>query len=257
MDFKFKKKYGQNFLKNEATILKIINSIDIEEDDLIIEIGPGSGALTKYLANLNNNVICYEIDSELNKYLNKYESDHLKIIYDDFMKRDFLEDIKDYDYNHIIFIGNLPYYITTPIILKIMDNIIPSEMVFMVQKEVAERFSSKPKNREYGSITVLFNYYFYVHKEFIVNRSEFVPSPNVDSAIIKFNKKEEALNIDQDKFNCFLHDAFQFKRKNLRNNLRKYDLEKVDKILNKNGYSLDNRAEDLPVEVFVEIVNNI
>lgn len=257
MNFNFKKKYGQNFLKNDTIIQRIVNSIDVHDNDLIIEIGPGSGALTKYLSRLNNQVICYEIDTELSNFLSKYESNHLKIIYDDFMKRDFIDDIKLYNYDRILFIGNLPYYITTPIILRIIDNIIPDEMVFMVQKEVADRFSSKPKSREYGSITVLLNYYFEIEKKFIVKRDEFIPAPNVDSAIINFNKRENIFEVDKKKFNNFLHEAFQFKRKNLRNNLKKYDLVKIEATLNKYGYTLDNRAEDLELNVFIDIVNSI
>jgi 16S rRNA (adenine1518-N6/adenine1519-N6)-dimethyltransferase len=256
MNFNFKKKYGQNFLKNDSVPSKIVSNINTTDDSLVLEIGPGSGALTKHLSKMSLNVICYEIDNELASYLNKYESDKLKIIYDDFMNRNIIQDISTYNYDKLIIIGNLPYYITTPIILKVIESIIPDEMIIMVQKEVADRFSSKPGSREYGSITVLLNYYFNIETLFVVKRNEFIPAPNVDSAVVKFTKKDN-VNVDMVKFNKFLRDVFQFKRKNLRNNLKSYDLDKIECILNKYNFSLNNRAEDLPIEVFIDIVNNI
>lgn len=253
MNFNFKKKYGQNFLRHDNVSSRIVSLIDTDKDTLVLEIGPGSGALTKHLSNLECNTLCYEIDRDLERTLNKYKSDKLNIIFDDFMNRDILNDISRYNYKKIVIIGNLPYYITTPIILKIIDTIVPDEMVFMVQKEVAERFSAKNNTKEYGSITVLLNYYFDVSMEFVVKRDEFLPSPNVDSAVIRFKKKELNNNIDIDKFNKLLKDAFMFKRKNLRNNLKNYNREEVEKILAKYNYDLNNRAEDLPLEVFIEL----
>ena len=253
MNFNFKKKYGQNFLKHDTVSAKIISLINVNQDTLVIEIGPGSGALTKHLANLECNTLCYEIDKDLESSLNKYKSDKLNIIFDDFMNRDILCDISKYDYKKLVIIGNLPYYITTPIILKILETMIPDEMVFMVQKEVALRFSAKNKSKEYGSITVLLNYYFDISMEFVVMRDEFVPVPNVDSAVIKFKKKDLNEKVDMIKFNKVLKEAFMFKRKNLRNNLKDYNQEEVEKILIKYGYDLNNRAEDLPLEVFIEL----
>ena len=253
MNFNFKKKYGQNFLKHDNVSSRIVSLIDTNKDTLVIEIGPGSGALTKHLSNLECNTLCYEIDQELEDSLNKYKSDKLDIIYDDFMKRDILSDISKYNYKKLVIIGNLPYYITTPIILKIIETIIPDEMVFMVQKEVAERFSAKNKSKDYGSITVLLNYYFDVSMEFIVKRDEFIPSPNVDSAVIKFKKKELNDHVDMVKFNKILKDSFMFKRKNLRNNLKNYNKEEIEKVLAKYNFDLNNRAEDLPLEVFIKL----
>jgi 16S rRNA (adenine1518-N6/adenine1519-N6)-dimethyltransferase len=130
-------------------------------------------------------------------------------------------------------------------------------MVFMVQKEVAERFSAKPKSREYGSISVFLNYYYNIKNLFIVPKKCFYPVPGVDSAVIALSSKDNLLDVDVDKFNKLVKNSFQFKRKNLRNNLRPYDLEKINSVLEKHGFSLDNRAEDLPYEVFVDIANNL
>lgn len=255
-NFNFKKKFGQNFLQDNNIIQNIVNSINPTENDLVIEIGPGGGALTKLLKKSNAFVLAYEIDKDVQVYLDKLVDDKLQVIYDDFLNRDILQDIKNIEYENIYIIGNLPYYITTPIILKIIEsNLKIKEAVFMVQKEVAERFSAKPKTREYGSISVFLNYYFNIKNLFVVGKKCFYPVPNVDSAIIKLTSKVNRLDVDIDKFNKIVKSSFQFKRKNLRNNLKQFNLDKINSILVENGFSLDNRAEDLPYEVFVDIAN--
>lgn len=255
-NFNFKKKYGQNFLQDKNIINNIVNSTNPTNKDLIIEIGPGGGALTRILKKYGAKLLAYEIDKDAQTYLNELLDDNTKVIYDDFLNRNIQDDIKDLNYNNLYIIGNLPYYITTPIITKIIEsNLNVKEMVFMVQKEVAERFSAKPKSREYGSISVFLNYFFDIKNLFVVGKKCFYPVPNVDSAVIKLSKKENILDVDINKFSSFVKDCFQFKRKNLRNNLKKYDLVKIQNILIENGYSLDNRAEDLPFEVFIDIVN--
>lgn len=254
----FKKKFGQNFLNDKYIINDITSSINPKEDDLIIEIGPGSGALTRNLVKYNSNLICYEVDTDLENTLNQIKNDKTQIIFDDFLKRDINKDIEKIRYKELYIIGNLPYYITTPIILSIIESKIKvKEMVFMVQKEVAERFSSKPGSKEYGAISVLLNYYFDIKKLFNVSRNKFYPIPNVDSSVIKLIKKENLLEVDFDKFNKLIRDSFQFKRKNIRNNLKTYDLEKIDSVLNKHGLSINNRAEELSYDIFVELANNL
>lgn len=256
MEFNFKKRFGQNFLTNKKIIDNIVSSINPSTKDLIVEIGPGGGALTKRLKSYNANLICYEVDEETKKYLDELKDDKTHIIYDDFLKKDITKDISDIDYDKLYIIGNLPYYITTPIITKIIeDNIEVEEAVFMVQKEVADRFSATPKTREYGSITVFLNYYFGIQKLFIVGKNNFVPKPNVDSAVIKLVSKKDRLKVDINKFNQLVKDSFQFKRKNLNNNLKKYDCERINKILEEHNLSLSNRAEDLSYEVFVDLTN--
>lgn len=256
MSFNFKKKFGQNFLQDKQIIQNIVDSINVSENDLIIEIGPGAGALTSRLKKKGSQVLCYEIDEDVRQYLDQLVDDRLNIIYDDFLNRNITVDLEKFDYDNLYIIGNLPYYITTPIILKLIEsNLNIKEAVFMVQKEVADRFSAKPKTREYGSISVFLNYFFDIKRLFIVGKNKFYPVPNVDSAVIKLTAKAEKLPVDFNKFNQFVKDCFQFKRKNLRNNLSKYDKDRINSILIENGFSLDNRAEDLPYEVFVDIVN--
>ncbi len=256
MEFNFKKKYGQNFLTNQGIIDNIVGSINPSEKDLIIEIGPGGGALTRKLKNYHANLLCYEVDEDTSKYLAELIDEKTQIIYDDFLKRDIKKDIATTSFENLYIIGNLPYYITTPIITKIIDaDLKVKEAVFMVQKEVADRFSAKPKSKEYGAITVFLNYYFDIQKLFVVGKNNFVPKPNVDSAVIKLISKDHRLDVDVIKFNKLVKDAFQFKRKNLNNNLKNYNREKIDEILQNYGYSLSNRAEDLSYEIFVDITN--
>ncbi len=258
-DFKHKKKFGQNFLNNKKVLIDIIDSIDVQEDDLVIEIGPGQGALTKYLKLYNCNLICYEIDVELKKYLDSFEDDKTRIIYKNFLNSDIQDDIKDIKYNKLYIIANLPYYITTPIIEKIIkDKIDVQEMTLMVQKEVANRFSASPGNKEYGSITVYLSAYFDVSLLFDVNRNNFTPVPNVDSSIIKFVKNNKYLSINNmDVFNKLLKDSFFMKRKNIKNNLHNYDIKLIERVLSKYDLSLSDRAENMPLDAFIDIANEI
>ena len=127
----------------------------------------------------------------------------------------------------------------------------------MVQKEVGERFASKPNTREYGSITVFLNYYFNIKQEFIVGRKCFNPAPNVDSVVISLNQKAERKQVDMKKFDRLVRDSFQFKRKNLRNNLRNYDLDKVNEILSDYKLDITHRAEELDYTIFVDLCNRL
>ena len=171
------------------------------------------------------------------------------------MKIDLNEYYKKDDNIHVI--ANIPYYITTPIIEKIIDsNLNILDMTLMVQKEVADRLSSKPKSSEYGYITVYLNYYFDVKKLFNVPKECFKPAPKVDSAIIQLVKKDK-VKVNEGVFFKLIKDSFKLKRKNLRNNLKEYDLDKISKVLSKYDMTLNNRAEELPLEIFIDIANNI
>lgn len=260
-DFKFKKKYGQNFLKDDTIPNKIVEASNILDNSLVIEIGPGAGALTSKLVLKAKYVLAYEIDTSLEDILSNRLKDYnnVEIIFDDFLNRNIKEDIKDYSYDNLYVIANLPYYITTPIIMKfIEDDIDVSRLVIMVQKEVGERFSAKPKTKDYGSITVFLNYYFQIHKLFDVSRNCFIPKPNVDSVILALDKRKDSYPVDDKKvFFQLVRDSFQFKRKTLRNNLKGYPLDVIQNVLNKYGFDLSVRAEELPIDVFVDISNNL
>ena len=261
LDHKFKKKYGQNFIKDKSVIQKIVNSIDIDKDTLVIEIGPGSGVLTKELVNLAGYVIAYEIDTDLKKILDEEFTsiDNIKIIYEDFLTRNVEKDIEEFNFKKIYVVANIPYYITTPIIKKIIDAKIEiSKVAIMIQKEVGERFTAQPKSRNYGSITVYLNYYFNVRKLFVVSKNSFVPKPNVDSIVVLSEKKENKPEVKNEELLLeLIRDSFQYKRKNLRNNLKKYDLNKVLSILEKYNLDLNVRAEELPLDIFIDISNNL
>lgn len=251
--FKFKKRFGQNFLQNASIAEKIVDSISPTEKDLIIEIGPGAGAITKKLKKYGAKIIAYEIDEEVKKYLDSLEDSRTKIVYEDFLEANIKEELTSTTYEKLYIIGNLPYYITTPIIERIIDlKLEPEEVVIMVQKEVADRFLAKPQTREYGYMTVLLNYSFDLTRVVEVKRVNFKPAPNVDSTVIKLSKKDSP-NIDYEKFKSLLKDSFQFKRKTISNNLKGYDLDKVRTVLENHGKSLSSRAEELDLETFIEL----
>lgn len=258
-DFHFKKKFGQNFLKDEAIIERIANCADIKDHSLVIEVGPGKGVLTKYLAQYATCVLCYEIDLELKEHLDQIvtKNTNVEIEYCDFLQADLIKKLEKYSYEHLYFVSNVPYYITTPILMKLMELPLSfTKIVMMVQKEVGERFSSLPGCREYGSISVYLNYFYQVEKVFDVGREFFTPIPNVDSVVVSFTPRKEKLFVkSQTFFFQLVHDSFQFKRKNLRNNLKGYDLDLVSSVLSRYGYDLTVRAENLSVEIFVELSN--
>ncbi len=259
--FKFKKKFGQNFITDENIINKIVNKSGVDNDTLVIEIGPGAGSLTYKLVSDAGFVLCYEIDKEVETILrnNLDGFNNYEIIFDDFLKRDVNEDLKKYKYNKLMVIANLPYYITTPIITKIIDdNINPDKMVFMVQKEVGDRFKATPGSKEYNSLSIYLNYYFDIKKVMDVSRNVFMPVPNVDSIVVEFNKKDELLYVDnKDLFFKLVRDSFKYKRKTLKNNLKGYNLELVGRVMHNFGYNLSDRAEIIPIRVFVEVANEL
>lgn len=259
-NFEYKKSLGQNFLIDQNIINKIINSIELYEDSLIIEIGPGSGSLTKELIKLNADIVSFEIDTRLKEKLDKLveENNNLEIIYQDFLKINLKDFLKTKKYRNLYFVANLPYYITTAIINKITDESNPNEMILMVQKEVAERFSASPNTKDYGSISVFLQYNYDISKVCLVSKNCFYPSPKVDSMVIKFNKRENMkIPNDEKLFYKLIKDSFRFKRKNLKNNLKGYNLDKINEVLKKYNKDLTVRAESLTVDEFIDISNNL
>ena len=259
-NFNFKKKFGQNFIIDENIIRNIVDKADVDKDTLVIEIGPGAGSLTNFLAKQAKNVLCYEIDTSLNDILkeNLKEYENVNIIYNDFLKANISEALKKYNYEKLYVVANLPYYITTPIIIKIIeDKLNVDKIVVMVQKEVGDRFKAIPGSKDYNSLSIFLNYYFEVSKIMDVSKNVFMPKPNVDSIVVEFKKRSNKLKVNEEIFFKLIRDSFVQKRKTLRNNLKEYDLDKIENILNKYNLDLSVRAEQIPIEIFVEIANEI
>lgn len=254
----FKKKFGQNFLQDENVLLNIVDNLNVKKNDLIIEVGPGAGALTKHLIKLGCPVLAYEIDLSLDKQLKSLDSENLIVEFKDFMTTNLDADLKKYKYDNLYLVANLPYYITTPILEKVMCSTIKfNEIVVMVQDEVAKRLTSNAGSKDFGAFTVLLDYYYDRDYLFYVDRKAFYPIPNVDSAVMKLTLKENIETINYSEFKKFIFDCFQFKRKNLRNNLKKYELDIIENILKKYGLSLNNRAEEIETKIFIEIFNSL
>ena len=258
-NFNFKKKFGQNFIVDKNIIHSIISKSNIDKDTLVIEIGPGAGSLTTELDEVAGHIIAYEIDKTLKPILETKNLKNTTIIYEDFLKRNVLEDIKKYNYQKIYVVANLPYYITTPIIIKLIeDKLNIDKIVVMVQKEVGDRFKAKPNTKEYNSLSIFLNYYYTVEKLLDVSKNVFIPKPNVDSIVISLTKKEDKIKVNNEKlFFKLVRDSFKQKRKTLKNNLKEYNLEKIEAVLKKHNIDLTVRAETLPIEIFAEIANNL
>ena len=253
---KAKKSLGQNFLIDNNIIEKIIGEITSDSNDLIVEIGPGMGALTKKLKEKGSFLIAYEVDRDLENILSEFEDDRTKIIWQDFLECNIKEDIKDIKYNKLFIVGNLPYYITTPIIEHIIDsNINFDALVIMVQKEVADRFLANLKTKDYGYISVLLQYYFDIKRVCNVSRYSFNPVPKVESTVLSFRAKKIRADVDIEKYKEFLKIAFRQKRKTLKNNLSNYDWEKAKLVLDKYNLSESVRAEEINGDIFIELFN--
>lgn len=261
MNFAFKKSFGQNFLKDNNITEGIASAIDYKENNLVIEIGPGAGALTKRLLPKVDKAILYEIDTRLKEILDEElnEFNNYELIFGDFLERNVKNDISKYDYDNLYIVANLPYYVTTPIISKIIEeDIDASEIVIMIQKEVADRLSAKVGTKEYGGLSVFLNYFYDIKKVFNVSRNCFVPKPNVDSAVIKMVRKNDREYLeDINHFSKLVKESFKFKRKTIKNNLNGYDINIVDSVLNKYGLSINDRSEMIPYNVFVELSNKL
>ena len=259
-DFKFKKKFGQNFLKDANILRNIVEKSEIDKDTLVLEIGVGAAYLTYYVSEKAKNVIGYEIDESLKDIIEDQlkTRDNVEIVFGDFLEQDVKSKLKEYDYKKLYVVANLPYYITTPIITKIInDKLGVDKIVIMVQKEVGDRFNAKPNSKEYNSLTIFLNYYFDIKKLMDVSRNCFQPKPNVDSVIVEFKSNKKYNVSNEELFFKLVRDSFKFKRKNLRNNLKGYDLDKIEKVLNTIDKDLTIRAEALTIDDFILISNNM
>ena len=254
MSHNFKKKFGQNFLKDKNILKKIVSLTPLNKDDLVIEIGTGEGDLTEILSQNAKNVITYEIDEDLKDTLeSKFVNSNVDIKFKDFLKTNLKEDINNYIYNNIYVIANIPYYITTSIIMKIIDeDINVKTMILLMQKEVGEKLVDS-KN---SATKIIYDYFFDIKKQSLIKKNLFFPIPKVDSIILEFDRKEY-IEINKEEFKNFIYDCFQYKRKTLKNNLKNYNLSEVERLLNLRNKSLNNRAEDLDINDFTFLYLNL
>lgn len=255
---KAKKSLGQNFLIDGNIIDKIVNQINADEKDLIIEIGPGRGAITKKLIDKKSYYIGYEIDNELIPILKKFENNKTIIKNQDFLTSDLITDIKNINYNKLFIVGNLPYYITTPIIEHIVNSKIKFEkLVIMVQKEVADRFMASCGTKNYGYMTLYLKYYFDVFKVCDVSKFCFNPVPKVESSVLSFSIRKNRPMVDEKLYFEFLKECFKQKRKTLKNNLGNLWFEKIKKVLISHGMLENIRAEEISEELFIKLFNEL
>ncbi len=257
------KSFGQNFIIEYKIIDKIVEAANIDKNTGVIEIGPGIGALTEGLLLKAGKVVAFEIDKKLIDLLNNElkEFDNLTVINQDFLKIDIDKVIEEYfqDYEKVVIVSNLPYYITTPILIKIFQESTKIKSITaMMQKEVAIRICAKKGGKEYNNLSILSSYYSDCHIALHVSKNIFTPRPNVDSCVVNFNlnKKNENLK-NEELFLDILRTSFAMRRKKIVNNLEKYDKEKVKKILEEMKLNENVRAEELELKDFIEISNKL
>ena len=255
-----KKGFGQNFLVDDNILKKIAYSLNDKNYSGVIEVGPGLGSLTRYLVETYDQVLCYEIDTDMIMVLNDtIQSDKLMIKEGDFLKSNVSIDIEKNFNGPVCLIANLPYYITSPILLKLLEEVREiKDIVIMIQKEVAERFVAKPNTKDYNALSVLIQYFTKAEKLFDVSPSAFVPAPKVSSSVIHLCYKDEEWlkGKDLEFFLKFNRNIFKQRRKTLVNNISaSYPISKEDagNILEENGFSKTIRSEVLSVEEIVKL----
>ena len=263
--FSFKKNFGQNFLVDERVLGKIVSSAEISKDDVVIEVGPGIGTLTQALAKEAYKVVAVEIDTTLVPILGELLSDfdNIEIINEDILKVDVNAIAEKYPDKKIKMVANLPYYITTPIIMNVLENHIPVESItVMIQKEVAYRMKAQPSTKDYGSLSLAVQYYCEPYLVANVPQNCFMPRPNVDSAVIKLTVMDKPkVQVNDEKFMFeFIKAAFSQRRKTLVNcifssGLLTLSKDEIGKMLNGLGYDERVRGESLTLEDYGKITD--
>lgn len=256
-----KKKFGQNFLTDETLLLKIVSESGVNDSLSVLEIGCGAGALTKVLCENAKSVLGYEIDETLKPLLSDKLSDfdNVEIVYKDVLK-DGVKAVEKKIGGKYALIANLPYYITTPIVMEFLENAENLEfMTVMVQEEVADRFCATEKNSDYGAITVGINLRGKAEKLFKVGREKFTPAPNVDSAVVKITLDNGKFkNADLKEVRKVVRGAFSSRRKTLVNNLMlsfKLPRTVAESVVLTSGFPLTVRGEELSAKDFVRLTD--
>lgn len=248
----FKKKFGQNFISDKNLLNAIVDDAEVEEGDCVLEIGAGAGTLTSAISERAGRVVSYEIDRDLVEHLEGLNLKNVKFVFGDVMKSSIQEIEGDFEGEYKM-IANLPYYITTPIIFKFLNNSQKiKSLTIMVQKEVAERMVASAGGRDYGVLSVMISFFGGGSITRIVKRNMFYPQPNVDSAIVKIDiDRQRYKDISPKEFYSLVGSAFAMRRKTLKNNLSK--VVSGDKLSKLPEEKLSLRPEMLTLEDFVEI----
>lgn len=264
-NFNFRKKFGQNFLIDEGILEKIVSAAEVTKDDVVLEIGPGIGSMTQYLAEAAGKVIAVEIDDQLIPILKETLSpyDNVTVIHGDVMKTDLKKLSEEYgDGKPFKVVANLPYYITTPIIMRLLEDDVPTKRItVMVQKEVAERIKEKPGSKEYGAISLSVQYYAKPEIACIVPPNCFMPRPNVDSAVLNLDPYEVApVSVKNPKFMFqIIRASFNQRRKTLANGIAGgglgIDRLTVEEVLESLGMPKTVRGETLGLTEFAKIAD--
>lgn len=267
--FSFKKSLGQNFLIDTNILNKIVQTAHLDKSKAALEIGPGIGALTQMLALSAGKVVAFEIDGRLLPLLKETvgEHEHVTVIHQDVLKADLPTVFKEQfaDYKEVSLVANLPYYVTTPIIMKLLESGLSLEyLVVMIQKEVADRMAAKPGGKDYGSLSVAVQYYTEPEVAMIVPRTVFMPQPNVDSAVIRLKVRENPpVQVANEAFFFdVVQSSFTQRRKTLSNNLKarfsnEIDREQLDAMMLGIGIAPSRRGETLSMEEFAKLSNAI
>ena len=262
--FQFSKSLGQNFLTSRDVVEGIVRAAEIGPDDLVIEIGPGIGVLTSEAADSAGKVVCIELDRNLIEVLSDTLAgyDNITVVEGNVLKTDLTRLIEEEkgDLTGVKIIGNLPYYITTGIIMKLLEEHVPAESItIMMQKEVAERVAADPGSRIYGALSVAVQYYCTVHTALEVPKENFMPQPKVDSTVLRLDlRKQPAVNVlDEDMFFQCVKAGFGQRRKTLSNSLKAtgFSAERIADALAAAGVDPKRRAETLSLEDFANISN--
>ena len=265
------KRFGQNFLIDDNILNKIIESSEVTNEDLVIEIGPGLGNLTEYILDVAKYASLVEIDKNMLEILSDRFStrDNYNIINEDILKIDIDKEVENVEnklglkFKSVKVIANLPYYITTPIVFKLLqDSSRISDITVMVQKEVADRIVANPKSKDYGILTVMAKYLSESSIQVIVPKESFIPAPNVTSAVIRMTKQKKYKVNNEKLFFDLVHAAFAQRRKKMVNSLESVKFNNMNKaelneLMQKCGVSENARAEELEIEKFIEISNII
>ena len=250
-----KKSLGQNFLRDENILRKIAESVNISIGDVVIEIGPGQGALTKHLLNKPINLIAIEVDKRSVQLLKERYGEKVQLIHRNILDVD-LKELTHHNVERLHIVGNIPYNLTSEILFWLFDSrSLVSDATLMVQFEVARRLVALPRTKDYGILSVFTQFYTDCNILFKVSRNCFFPKPEVDSAVIQLNFNKHLPECNEQLFRSIVRSTFGKRRKTLRNGLKSLDFD--DEVLDQISFDLTRRPEELSVFEFLELTNTL